>query len=318
MSELINFPNSPEEAIDSNEVIKEAFKNFDFNNFFEEMENVSENDLNNIEGMEEIAVLLSMKDEDFALIAPFYLMEMEKALNNANDKLALIESIHLAGTSTDEITKIYVELLDKVDIELADVLSVPKCNFLKRMCAIVINAINEAEGGAKKIIQIPMEKISDKVKTPAYARIGDAGMDVYALEDITVAPGETKLIPLGFKVALPIGYELQVRPKSGRALKTKLRVANTPGTIDSGYRDEVCVIIENIEPPFKDIDYIFDDNGNIIIKSILHGASYTIGEGEKFAQLVLSEVPTATFFDVDSVAAYEGDRGGGFGSSGLM
>ena len=56
-------------------------------------------------------------------------------------------------------------------------------------------------------------------------------MDIFALEDIEIKPGETKLIPIGIKVAIPIGYELQVRPKSGRALKTKLRVANTPGTI---------------------------------------------------------------------------------------
>ena len=142
-------------------------------------------------------------------------------------------------------------------------------------------------------------------------------MDVYALEDITVNPGETVLVKTGLKVAIPVGYELQVRPKSGRALKTKLRVANTPGTIDSGYRDEIGVIIENIEHPIQDIEYEFDEHGTPIIKSILHGKSYTINKGDKFAQLVLNEVPHVAFYKVDNINEIKGDRGGGFGSTGL-
>ena len=142
-------------------------------------------------------------------------------------------------------------------------------------------------------------------------------MDVYALDDYTIAPGETKLIPTGIKFALPPGYEIQVRPKSGRALKTKLRIANTPGTVDAGYRDEIKVIVENIEPPIKDIEYDFDDNGTPIIKSILHGAAHTIGKGEKFCQLVLMEVPKAALYRVEQVGEIGENRGGGFGSTGL-
>lgn len=303
MSEVINFPTD------------ENVNNNFLKSFISEMEEAQ--GLNEATGMEEIAALLALKDEDFVRIAPFYLMELEKALNSANDRLTLMESLKISGTSLEEVLDVYIKLQNQIDTELSGILSVPKCNFLKRMCAIVVNTINEVEGAANQIIQIPIEILDARAKIPAYAHPSDAGMDVYALEDITIGPGETKLIPLGFKVAIPLGYELQVRPKSGRALKTKLRIANTPGTIDSGYRDEVGVIIENIEPPFKDISYDFDDKGNIIIKSIVHGSAYTIGQGEKFAQLVLSTIPTATFFEVDSVAAYEGDRGGGFGSSGL-
>jgi dUTP pyrophosphatase len=139
-------------------------------------------------------------------------------------------------------------------------------------------------------------------------------MDIYALEDITIAPGETKLIPTGLKVAIPAGYELQVRPKSGRCLKTKLRVANTPGTIDAGYRDEIGVIIDNIEPFIKDAE--MDENGRLY--NVLFGQSYTIGKGEKFAQLVLAEVPKAVFYEVEKVDAIENDgRNGGFGSTGV-
>ena len=139
-------------------------------------------------------------------------------------------------------------------------------------------------------------------------------MDIVALEDITIAPGETKLVPTGLKVAIPAGYELQIRPKSGRCLKTKLRVANTPGTIDAGYRDEIGVIIDNIEPFIKSAQ--MDEAGRLY--NVEFGSSYTIGAGEKFAQLVLCEVPKAAYFVVESVAAVENDgRAGGFGSTGV-
>jgi dUTP pyrophosphatase len=176
------------------------------------------------------------------------------------------------------------------------------------------NALAEAEGVAKKTILIPIEYCREGAKMPTYAHLTDSGMDVYALEDITIAPGETKLVPTGIKVAIPSGYELQVRPKSGRCLKTKLRVANTPGTIDAGYRDEIGVIIDNIEPFIKSAD--MDEAGRLY--NVEFGSSYTIGAGEKFAQLVLCEVPKAAFYEVESVSAIDNDgRNGGFGSTGL-
>ena len=174
------------------------------------------------------------------------------------------------------------------------------------------------DGIAKKVVNIPIEVLSDTATLPAYAHPSDAGMDVYAQEDITIAPGETKLIPLGIKVAIPLGYELQVRPKSGRCLKTKLRVANTPGTIDAGYRDEVGVIIENIDPPIRAIHTTgLLPTDPVHVGDIEFGQSYTIGAGEKFAQLVLSEVPKVAWIQVDSVSPLGEDRGGGFGSTGL-
>ena len=75
--------------------------------------------------------------------------------------------------------------------------------------------------------------------------------------------------------------------------------------------------MENIEPNIKDIEYDFNSNGEPVIKSILHGASYTIGKGERFAQMRLVEVPTASFYQVKSVDGIGDDRGGGFGSSGV-
>lgn len=95
-----------------------------------------------------------------------------------------------------------------------------------------------------------------------------------------------------------------------------MRIANSIGTVDAGFRGELQVIIENIEPPIKDITYDFDDNGRPIITSILRGSDMTIGKGEKFAQLVLMEVPKAVLFQVENLDDTE--RGnGGFGSTNL-
>jgi dUTP pyrophosphatase len=165
-----------------------------------------------------------------------------------------------------------------------------------------------------KTVIIPCE-LEEGVQVPTYAHPTDAGLDIYAREEITVAPGETRIIGTGIRVAIPEGYALLIQPRSGQSVKTKLRIANTPGLIDSGYRDEIGVIIENIEPPFKDIDYEFDDNGEIHIKSIEHGKAYTITEGQRFAQMRLVQVPTAIFEKVESVGEIGENRLGGFGST---
>ena len=266
--------------------------------------------------MDSILTILSLPDNEFRVMSEIVIQEMEKACNNPNDRLLLIQNLAAAGVKAEDLIEEYQKVIDQLE-EIKDSFPLNKIGFLKRIMIVIINAIAETEGIPKRTINIPIELCHEDAKMPAYARVGDAGMDVFALEDITINPGETKIIPIGIKVAIPSGYELQVRPKSGRAAKTKLRVANTPGTIDSGYRDEVGVIIENIEPNIADLTYDFDDDGKPVITSILHGKSYTICKGEKFAQLVLSEVPTATWTQVDTIEAFEGNRGGGFGSTGL-
>lgn len=153
------------------------------------------------------------------------------------------------------------------------------------------------------------------IPMPHYAHDGDAGMDIYALADYVIQPGETVLIPTGFKVVIPDGYELQVRPRSGMSLKTGLRVANSPGTIDSTYRDEVGVIVQNIEAPIQDITYEFDNDGLPVITSILHGKTYEISQGSKFAQLVFTKVEKASLKEVDNIDEFTSLRQGGFGST---
>lgn len=127
---------------------------------------------------------------------------------------------------------------------------------------------------------------------PAYATEGAAGMDVVAAEDVTIAPGARHAVATGFAMAIPAGYEVQVRPRSGLALKYGITCLNTPGTIDSDYRGEVKVILANLgtEP-------------------------FAVVRGERIAQLVPAPVQRATLDEVTSLDATE--RGsGGFGSTG--
>ena len=267
----------------------------------------------NLGGFDELAALLALPNEHFALLAPVFLNELEKGLNNVNDRLLMVQSINLAGLRAEQIQEQYKNICEEIDKELGETLSAQKRDFIKQMLAITYNAISEAEGVTKRNMLIPIEYCHPDAKMPTYAHLTDAGMDIYLTEDVTIHPGETVLIPTGIKVALPLGYELQVRPKSGRSLKSKLRIANTPGTIDAGYRDEIGIIADNIDPVIRHAD--IDENGRLY--NVFWGSDITLSKGEKIAQLVLSEVPKAVFYEVESVSAIENDgRKGGFGSTG--
>jgi dUTP pyrophosphatase len=127
---------------------------------------------------------------------------------------------------------------------------------------------------------------------PSYASAGAAGMDVVAAESLTLAPGGRHAVATGFAISIPEGYEVQVRPRSGLALKHGITCLNTPGTIDSDYRGEVRVILANLgEDPFD------------------------VVRGERIAQLVPAPVLRARFTEVEALGMTE--RGpGGFGSTG--
>jgi len=138
-----------------------------------------------------------------------------------------------------------------------------------------------------------VKKLSADAKVPSYAKKGDSGMDLYANETIELKPGMRALVKTGIKIALPEGFEAQVRPKSGIALKNGITVLNTPGTIDSGYRGEVCVILINL--------------GSEVFK---------VEKGKKIAQLVVGSVAHAEVEVVEELDDTErSDRG--FGSTGV-
>lgn len=264
-------------------------------------------------GLDTLEALLETPDEGFETLEPMILATFAETLQEKQTQEEILTMLGAQEYDPIEIQKEMNTVL--AAIETMDFLSKPKQDFLKRVVSMSTNTLQTLANKAVKYIQIPCE-LDEGVELPTYAKEGDAGLDIYAREEITIAPGETKIIDTGIKVAIPEGYALLIQPRSGQSVKTKLRVANTPGLIDSGYRDSIGVIIENIEPPFKDIEYDFDDNGEIHIKSILHGESYTIAEGQRFAQMRLVQVPHATFMKVESVGEIGENRGGGFGHTG--
>lgn len=140
-------------------------------------------------------------------------------------------------------------------------------------------------------MELKIQRIAD-VPVPSYAHHGDAGFDLHAAEETVLNPGERKIVSSGLKIAVPHGYEAQVRPRSGLAVKHGISVVNTPGTVDSGYRGIVGVILIN--------------HGN---------EAYKIEKGTRIAQMVINRIEFADIKDVEELD--ETARGeGGFGSTG--
>lgn len=139
-------------------------------------------------------------------------------------------------------------------------------------------------------------KIINKSKNdlPFYATKGSAGMDVYSNEEIVLSPLSTTIVKTGLFVKIPEGYEIQVRPRSGLSAKSSLRIANSPGTIDSDYLGEIGIIIDNIS-------------------DIYH---HSIKKGERIAQLVLKKVEQIEWEEVEEFSETTERNTGGFGSTG--
>lgn len=140
---------------------------------------------------------------------------------------------------------------------------------------------------------VKFRKINPSAILPSYAHPGDAGMDLCSVEELVIPSGGRAMVRTGLSMMLPSGYEAQVRPRSGLALKRGVTVLNSPGTIDEGYRGEICVILANFgEEPFA------------------------IGTGDRIAQMVIAPCTRAEILEVDALDDTE--RGvGGFGSTGV-
>lgn len=142
-------------------------------------------------------------------------------------------------------------------------------------------------------MKILVKRLDPELALPTYARLGDAGLDLIAAEDLTLKPGERVAISTGIAIAIPEGYAGFVQPRSGRALSDGLGVANAPGLIDSGYRGEIKVIAINLN----------------------HASLIDVHRGDKIAQIVFQKVEAAELEVVEELP--ESERGtGGFGSTG--
>ncbi|MBR9683008.1 dUTP diphosphatase [Candidatus Woesearchaeota archaeon] len=140
---------------------------------------------------------------------------------------------------------------------------------------------------------IKIKRLNKDAVMPSYAKYGDAGMDVCALEEAVLKPGEIKLISTGLAFEIPYGTELQIRPRSGLALKKGISIVNSPGTLDYGYRGELKIILIN------------------------HGQEdFEVKKEDRIAQVVLNRVEIVKVEEVDELS--ETERGeGGFGSTGV-
>lgn len=149
-------------------------------------------------------------------------------------------------------------------------------------------------GSLLAVLEVPVVRLDPDLPLPAYAKPGDAGVDLVAREDLVLAPGGGRgLVPTGLAVAIPRGYAGFVQPRSGLALKHGVTCLNTPGLIDAGYRGELKVLLVNTDPtePFE------------------------VRRGERIAQLVIQAVEHVDFLEVDALDDTE--RGeGGFGHTG--
>jgi dUTP pyrophosphatase len=142
-------------------------------------------------------------------------------------------------------------------------------------------------------LRVLVQRLDDGVPLPLYAMTGDAGADIVTTQDVTLAPGERAVLPTGLAIALPDGYAAFVHPRSGLAARAGLGLVNAPGTVDSGYRGEIKVIVIN------------------------HDTSQplTLRRGERIAQVVFQRVERATFVEVSELPQSERAEGG-HGSTG--
>ena len=270
-----------------------------------------------IPGFQDILMIMLAPDAVFEHMSEMFLEELEKGLNDPNERFLMIAQMNSMGIKAEDMIAEYEAITEMVNTQLKDKVDQKRIDFLTRCIGVLTNCVTETEGIAKRKLSIPIELCHPDAKFPEYQHLGDAGADLYAIEDVEILPGETKIIPTGIKMAIPKGYGLLIQPRSGMTAKTKLRICNTPGLIDSNYVDEIKVIMENVEAPLAEFSYEFDDvTHRPVITSIVHGRPYYIEKGQRFAQIRLVEVPTMMFTQVESVSAISEDRGGGLGSSG--
>lgn len=274
-------------------------------------------DNENVDGLRVIGAILALPDEQFEAIKANLFDSIEATFNEPATKIAFAQMINQQGLHIEDFSDNMDNLIQAVeeltveDMELSD----SKKDFLKFIFATFINSMEDSKMVSRRVISIPVEVCREGAKLPAYATDGSGAMDIYSPEEYVIGPGETVMIPIGIKVDIPIGYGLLIQPRSGLSRKSKIRIPNTPGLIDSDYHEEIGVIIENIDPPVKDIQLELGDNGEIIDGN-LYGSSFTIGKGERFAQMRLVEIPLVNWLPVSSLGSFENDHGKGFGSTG--
>lgn len=254
------------------------------------MNNIFDYNTNALNIEEQLTTILELPDEMFDTVYQEIKEELVKSYKNGELKRSFSKS--LKNEDKQKILNALEktrEMLASEDAE--EFLSNNKKDFLNFLLDCSNKAINDIP--YRDTVKLKVELCNENAKIPTYANPFDAGCDVYSAEHIILGANETRIIKTGLKVVVPDGWMLSVRPRSGMSAKTGLRVANAPGTIDSGYRNEVGIILHN--------------TGN---------QEYSIEIGDRIAQFIIEPAPMIQFEIVESVANIGENRGGGFGSTG--
>lgn len=241
--------------------------------------------------------IASLTEEEIERMESSYDNLFEGMINNQELINDTRRAMKAAGMTTTDIENDREGLYTLVKhMKETEHFSERKIRLLDKIVEITMSIYDKAiETGMRETVLISVELCKPNAKLPTYAHEYDAGFDIYLPEDFTIKAHEYgKIAPTGLKMAIPTGYELQIRPRSGNSVKTTLRIANTPGTIDCGYCNEIGIICDNIG-----------------------GEDLEFKKGDRIAQGIIAISPKGIFNQVDDIMTIAGaNRGGGYGSTG--
>lgn len=225
MSDIVDISGQPietPEEIDVEQTLREAFSFF-FGNLIDD----DEAD----EYVKAFSSLMSLDDEKFMVVAADVLENFYTSFKDPQIQLGIAQNLSIQGVAAEDMMDELADIAERLQTNLDGKVSQIKIDFFKSILGIVANTLGENERIARRVVSVPIQRLSNEIKLPEYAHTTDSGLDVFALDDYTIDPGEIKIIPTGLRVALPKGYEIQVRAKSGLSARTHMRVANGIGTI---------------------------------------------------------------------------------------
>jgi dUTP pyrophosphatase len=241
-----------------------------------------------IPGLSEICSLVDLPDEKFKEISVYVNMSVEEGYSSENYKQEIKRLVDSPSFDYPTINKSFTIVLEEVEkLDCID----EKKTFLFTVMKGMIDSITDMYENPYDVL-VPTQLLHDNAKLPVYAHSDDSGADIFLTEDLTIpAFSFGYKVATGLACALPRGWQIEVRPRSGKSEKTRIRIANSPGTIDGGYRDEIGILIDNF------------------------GEEITFRKGDKLAQIVLQPIYKGRFVLSENVKEIGDDRGGGFGSS---
>ena len=239
-----------------------------------------------------LAAIIAIDDDKFDDIADVMYKNMDRLFSSPSYRNHIAQRIELMTDVDFEREKEGYDGLQKLIDEME--MSEAKNKFVKFLFDHSFEAMLRYQRDPSEHIKVVYEKLTEDATVPTYAHLGDAGADLYASEETIARVGEVTFVHTGIAMKIPKGYEGQIRPRSGISAKTKIRISNSPATIDSNYRGEICILVDN------------------------YGSSpFVIKKGDRIAQIVFNKVPTADFEEGEVEAEEDNSRGeNGFGSSG--